>query len=255
MQNCTMCAFSINWLRRFSTIFKIYGWFVLQVSVTIALYGVYRTACSGLTVDCKADPAPMLMVAIPAIILVLENTSKRASNTLNGVVWETYYITASCLLISICADDWTILRSFALTSLMFILQSGTAVFESMNLYRRKLLAVVFSLIVLFTMTIVYTFGQLSPTHMLFMTAYMMFLVLTSITVHLETVAIRHVHQSCEVTWPAMMLYINFMLLLQCNTFLLTPNLWSARWDSTFSSLIAYFHSDSTVSPTAARKLP
>ncbi|AKT72738.1 Cy196 [Cynomolgus cytomegalovirus] len=231
---------NMHWLRRFTMIFQVYAWLGMEVAVTVAMYGVYRTARPYLTVDCVKDPAPLLMMCIPAAILIVENTPKRIAHTIDGLFWELYYMTVSCLLVSTCTDDWTVFQSFLLTALMFILQSAAAVFDNMQMYRRKMLAMLFSMTVLFTMSLIYSFGHLAPSHMLFITMYFLFLVLTSIDVYMETVAIRHKHPVDEIRWPSIMLYVNWVLLYEANVMLLTPGLWSARWDGMFSSLIAYF---------------
>ncbi|AEV80695.1 membrane protein US12D [Cercopithecine betaherpesvirus 5] len=238
---------SVCWLRRMAIIFQVYAWLGLQVALTVALYGVYRMASSDLIVDCKADPAPMLMILIPTAILILEHTSRSIGNTLQGLLWETYCLISSCIILTTCTDGLTVLRSFLLTMLMFLTQSGMAVLDNMQTHRRKIITAVCMMIVLFTMSIVYSFGGLTPCDMLFITVYVLLLMLTSLIVYCETLEIRHRHTSKKIKGPAVLLFVSIMLLFEGNVLVLSPKVWSAEWNHMFSSLAA-LHSYFNVTP-------
>ncbi|AAM00793.1 membrane protein US14 [Panine betaherpesvirus 2] len=234
---------AVFWLQRNVVVFRVYGLLLLETAITVLFSTLVWLGYPQLSYRCQEDPSPLLLSCTPVLVLgILEGTDYKHPS--NALVLGLYvaFLSFSAAVINFCSTVTHAVSSAILTWALFVACNGVAWEHRLRALWRD---------ALFTTTLLtVVMGILASSYQLM---HKMLLCLYTVFVGCILAVlfqdVRHVATELPVDQAirgSLLLYSTEMLIYHTTLLVLTPVMWSARWDLMFSYLSGH-RSNATLS--------
>ncbi|ACZ80062.1 membrane protein US14 [Human betaherpesvirus 5] len=229
----TVSEDAVCWLRRTAIVMRVYGLLTLETAFSVLISALVWLGYPSLGYECSDDPSPLLLSCTPVLVLgALELTDHRHPS--NGLVFALYVALLSFTTagLNLCATAPIGISSLILTWTLFVACNGVAWEHRLSSVWRDALFTS-TLLTVMVSVLASTYTWLHKTLLCLYTVFVgcILAVLFQDVRYIATkMPVSHVIRS------SLILYATETLIYHTTLLMLTPVVWSARWDQMFSYL-------------------